>query len=201
MPITRGTRLVCDPAILPVALEACPVQHRILQLSRARDQLADGRHPETPGAAPTGLGRPAVCTYIAMSDRPTSLSSECGLGLIRRFRTAACRRVCRIATTNQVVFAPVRNEQFCFPFFLRPGNWTGRVVPCVIQYRKWFRSTVRRHQVCSRSGGRGMGGGIPSEGSWVFVPCYLQFRSKESSRSQRFQDPFPVGPPAESKFK
>lgn len=89
------------------------------------------------------------------------------------------------------------------PFFLRPGNLTGRVV--LTAQRETVGEVVPEHRTTAprvlQIGRRGMGRGIPREGSWVLVPSYLQFRCKESSRSQRFQDPFPVGPPAESKFK
>lgn len=122
-------------AILPVILDASPAQDRILQPPRAREQLAVGRYPEAPGAAPIGLGHPAVCEY-QLSDRPTCLSSTCGLGAIKRFRRAPRRQVRRPATAKQAVFCLVRSEQLRFPFFLRPGNLTGRVVPSVIQYRK-----------------------------------------------------------------
>lgn len=54
-----------------------------------------------------GAGRRAHWTgtccrvRIPMSDRPTCLSSTCGLGAIKRFRRAPRRQVCRSATAKQ----------------------------------------------------------------------------------------------------
>lgn len=136
VPITRGKRLVCDPAILSVILDASPAQKRILQLSFSSKRATGGRSPSRDAGRRAHWTGTSCRVCIPMSDRPTCLSSTCGLGVIKRFRSAARRQIRRIATAKQAVSRLARSEQFCFPFFLRPGNSTGRVVPDAIQYRK-----------------------------------------------------------------
>lgn len=128
----------CDPARGSRHMSSLDL-NRIPQFSRAGEQPAVGRYPETPGAAVIGLGRPVVSACLCRAAPPGR--RVCGLGLFRRFRRrfrrASRRQVRRIARAKQTeVSYLVRSGQVCFPFFLRPGNLTGRVVLSVLQYRK-----------------------------------------------------------------
>jgi hypothetical protein len=148
LPITRGKR---------PCLESCDPARGSRRMSRLEprpavflEQGSNLRSVAIPrGRAPRSLDWD-VLWYLACQRRTAPPDCRvCGLGLIRRlrrrlrrrlgrrFRRAPCRQVQRIARAKQAEASYlVRSGQVCFPFSLRPGNLTGRLVLSVIQYRK-----------------------------------------------------------------
>lgn len=222
--MSRGA-LSQDLHALSLSQSFVPLTLSLEQGERARSvALPRGRTP-----APKGLGHVCIhCMYrvhcmSACSVGPAHLLVKCVWARDnRRFRSAASRgELVGLWQPEKAVsasWAVGNSSAFCF--FLRPGNSSTtddstRALPSVIHTVQEavpeHGTTGTKSSKCSRSCARVCEWPPAGKGEWdpeggesregLFVPCYLQFRSKESSRSQRFQDPFPVGPPAESKFK
>lgn len=159
-----------------------------------------GRSPSRDAGAPRhGTGTSCrVC--IPMSDRPTCLSSTCGLGVIKRFRRAARRQIRLIATASKQSFASFAVISSTSRFSSDRG--TQRDESCQARYSIGSSPGAQNDGTkCAPDRAAGNWERDPEGGILGLRPMLFAISAKESSRSQRFQDPFPVGPPAESKFK